>query len=159
MVSGLVIGHARDGLVEQQELRVLDEQHADLEPLLLPVAERAGNGTRPVGETDGDEDILDARAMLPPHAIEQRAPDAARCPQRQLEILEHREVLEYRRLLELAPDAEIGDGALVELGQVDLAVEEDLALVRPRLAGDDIHHRRLAGAVRTDDRAELALVR
>ena len=36
------------------------------------------------------------------------------------------------------------------------ALEEDVAVVRPRLAGDDVHHRRLAGAVRADDGAHLA---
>src|SRR5947208_10583234 len=36
------------------------------------------------------------------------------------------------------------------------AVEIDIPLVRPRLAGDHIHHGGLAGAVRADDRAHLA---
>ena len=38
-----------------------------------------------------------------------------------------------------------------------LAVEKHLAGVRPRLAGYDVHHRRLAGAVGSDDGAHLAL--
>ena len=45
---------------------------------------------------------------------------------------------------------------LVELGQVGAAVEQHVALVRPGLAGDDVHHGGLAGAVRADDRAHLA---
>jgi hypothetical protein len=44
------------------------------------------------------------------------------------------------------------------LGEVDQPVEEHLALVGPRLAGDDVHHRRLAGTIRPDDGAHLALV-
>src|SRR4029077_17902969 len=36
------------------------------------------------------------------------------------------------------------------------SVEIDFTLVRPRLAGDDVHHRGFAGAVWTDDRAHLA---
>ena len=45
---------------------------------------------------------------------------------------------------------------LVELGQVDARRRRALALVGPGLAGDDVHHRRLAGAVRADDGAHLA---
>ena len=45
---------------------------------------------------------------------------------------------------------------LVQLGEIVAAVEIDVALVGPRLAGDDVHHRRLAGAVGADDRAHLA---
>ena len=47
---GLGVGHAGDRLVDQQQLRVLRQQHADLEPLLLAVRERrrrAGRGARP----------------------------------------------------------------------------------------------------------------
>ena len=45
---------------------------------------------------------------------------------------------------------------LVELGEVVAALEEDVAVVGPGLAGDDVHHRGLAGAVRADDGAHLA---
>src|SRR5262249_23520627 len=58
--------------------------------------------------------------------------------------------------LELPPDAERGDLGLVELGEVGPAVEHHLALVGPRLAGDDVHHGGLAGAVGADDGAHLA---
>ena len=34
-VVGLGIGHAGDRFVDQQQLRILRKQHADLEPLLL----------------------------------------------------------------------------------------------------------------------------
>jgi len=64
--------------------------------------------------------------------------------------------LEHGRLLELAADAELGDLGLVLLGQIHLAVEEHLAAIGPGLAGDDVHHRRLAGAVRADNGAKLA---
>jgi hypothetical protein len=63
---------------------------------------------------------------------------------------------EHRRLLELAADAELGDPGLVEPGQIGDAVEQHGALVRPGLAGDDVHHGGLAGAVGADDGAHLA---
>ena len=43
--AGLVrflVGHAGGGFIDEQELRVLREEHADFEPLLLAVRERAG---------------------------------------------------------------------------------------------------------------------
>jgi hypothetical protein len=64
-----------------------------------------------------------------------------------------REVLENSRPLKVSADAEVGDLSLVEATQVSRALKEDLARIWPGLAGDHIHHRRLAGAVRTDDRA------
>ena len=43
--AGLVrflVGHAGGGFIHEEELGVLGEEHADLEPLLLAVGERAG---------------------------------------------------------------------------------------------------------------------
>ena len=48
------------------------------------------------------------------------------------------------------------DGRFVEPRQVGIVAEDDLARIRARLAGDDIHHRRFAGAVGTDQRAHFA---
>ena len=39
---GFLVGHAGHRLVEQQQLGVLHQQHADLQPLLLAVREQAG---------------------------------------------------------------------------------------------------------------------
>ena len=89
-------------------------------------------------------------------AKEQRRAHAAVGLERELEVLEHRQVLEHGRLLELAADADRGDLVLAQAQQVDRRAEERLAGVGPGLAGDDVHHRRLAGAVRADDAAHLA---
>ena len=65
-------------------------------------------------------------------------------------------LLEHRRLLELAADAGVRDLGLAQARQVDGLAEERGAGVGPRLAGDHVHHRRLAGAVGADDAAQLA---
>jgi hypothetical protein len=87
-----------------------------------------------------------------------RGAHAAVGAQRQLEVLEHAELLVHRGLLELAADADLRDVGLAQAQQVDVAAEEDLAAVGPGLAGDAVHHRRLAGAVGADDAAQLAHV-
>ena len=68
-------------------------------------------------------------------------------------------LLEHGRLLELAADAQAGDLGLVE-AQSGRCVwpKKTLAAVRPGLAGDDVHHGGLAGAVGADDAAQLAVV-
>jgi hypothetical protein len=81
------------------------------------------------------------------------APDALVGLHRQFEVLEHRVVLENRRLLELAADADVRDLGFGEPRQVNGLTEEDRPFVGPRLAGDDVHHRRLAGAVGSNDAA------
>ncbi|MNR01919.1 hypothetical protein D3C85_1177480 [compost metagenome] len=39
---GFSVGHARHRLIEQQQLRVLHQQHADLQELLLTVGQQTG---------------------------------------------------------------------------------------------------------------------
>src|SRR5229473_3111784 len=155
---GLAVGHAGDRLVEQQELAVVDQQHADLEPLLLAVAQRAGRLLTLLGQPDALQGSPDALAPLLGQAGKQRPPGAAAVGEGEFEVIENGQVFENGRPLKLAPDAEIGDRRLVEPGQIGVAAKEHLARIRTRLAGDDIHHRRLAGAVGADDRAQLALL-
>ena len=117
---GLGVGHAGDRLVDQQQLRVLGQQHADLQPLLLAVAKVGGEVAAPVGQADGLEDLLDARLSRRRPAVEQRRERRRASPvQRQSRLSSDRVALEHGRLLELAADAELGDVRLVVLGQVD----------------------------------------
>jgi hypothetical protein len=62
---GLLVGHAGDGFVHQQQLRVLHEQHADLQPLLLAVAQQAREVVRADGEADLLHGLLDAARASP----------------------------------------------------------------------------------------------
>ncbi len=153
---GLLVGHAGHRLVEQQQLGVLHQQHADLEPLLLAVAQQAGGAPRLVLQVDQRQHLADAVELLAAQAVEQRGAHAAVGLQRELEVLEHGQLLVDRRLLELAADAGLRDLRLGQAQQVDVAAERDAAAVGPRLAGDAVHHRRLAGAVGADDAAQLA---
>ena len=119
-LGGLVrfgIGHAGDRLVHQQEARVLGKQHADLQPLLLTVAEDAGRQAPLFGEADGGEDrtrcVRRSSAVLRAKSENRgrRSPARAR---RKLSLDGVR--LEDGGLLELSPDAEAGDGRLHPAG-------------------------------------------
>ena len=60
-----LFGHPRRRLVEQQELRVGRDQHADFEPLPLAMRKRVGRIVGLVGEFDEFEDLPDALVLLP----------------------------------------------------------------------------------------------
>src|SRR6185437_16243368 len=110
----LDVGHSRDRLVDQEQLWILRQQHADFEPLLLAVRQASGQPIARIGETDGLQHLLDAPGLAPALAPEQRAADAVIDVERKQEIILDRVALEYGRLLELAADAELGDAGLVE---------------------------------------------
>src|SRR5690606_16039865 len=84
---GLAVGHAGDRLVDQQELGVLGEQHADLEPLLLAVAEAGGEVAFAGGEADGVEDLVDAGDVVVSGDVGEGGEDAARLVQGELEVV------------------------------------------------------------------------
>jgi len=109
-----------------------------------------------IRQADGFEHLVDALGFGIVAAPEQRALDAMIDVEREQEIVLHGLAFKYRRLLEFSADAEFGDAGLVEAGQIGDAVEQHRPLVRLGLAGDDVHHRGLAGAVRADDGAHLA---
>ena len=153
---GFVIGHAGHRFVEQQQLGLLHQQHADLQPLLLAVAEHAGLAVNFAGQVDGVQDAGQPVALRAVEPEEQGVLHALVRLERQLQVLEHRQLLEHRGLLELAANPQLGDLRLVVAQQVDGGAEEHRAFVGPGLAGDDVHHRGLACAIGADDAAQLA---
>ncbi len=153
---GFVVAHAGNRLVQQQQPRFLHQQHADFQPLLLAVRQQARRAAGLAGQVDQRQRFGDAVALCRVQAREQAAAHALVGLHRQFEVFEHRVVLEHGRLLELAADAGVGDLGFAQSRQVDRLAEENRPLVGPRLAGDDVHHRGLAGAVGPDDAAQFA---
>src|SRR5207244_3434821 len=72
-------------------------------------------------------------------------------------FLRHGPVQEQRQGLERAGDALRRDAVRIEPDEA-LAVEQDLALVRPVDARDEVEERRLPGSVRADHADDLSLV-
>ena len=60
-LGGLVAlgdAHAGDRLVEHQQLGILDQQHADLQPLLLAVAQGFGRTIEMILKEDHPRDLV-----------------------------------------------------------------------------------------------------
>ena len=110
------------GSSTSSSLRLLHEQHADLEPLLLPVREQPGRrGPRRPSRPIVSQDVAAMRSRCSSSRAARRACARTRLSalQRELEVLEHRVVLEHRRLLELAADARARDLRLRHAREVD----------------------------------------
>ncbi len=82
-------------------------------------------------------------------------PHGAVARQRQFQILECAVPFEHGGLLEFAADARLRNLGLGQFQQIQRLAEPCRAMVGARLAGDDIHHGGLAGAVRADDATQL----
>ena len=116
----LGVGHAGDRLVDQQQLRVLRQQHADLEPLLLAVRQVGGERLRAVREPDRCRGSRRCASRLGAGVPRRTACRRRRAVavEREQQVVRDGVALEHGRLLELAADAEVGDRRLVERGEV-----------------------------------------
>ena len=76
---GLGIAHARDRLIEQHQLGLLCQQHADLEPLLLAVTEIPRQIRLTLGQPDGLQRGLDPGQLF---AANTRKQARGRCSRR-----------------------------------------------------------------------------
>ena len=150
------IRHAGNRLVEQQQLRVLHQQHADFEPLLLPVAQVPGQPVHAANELNRHQHFRQPVALLRVELEEHRCLHALIGLERQFQVFKHRELLEHRRFLELAANAQLRNLGFLVAQQINRAAEKHRAFIGPGLAGDDVHHGCLARAVRADDAAQLA---
>ena len=141
------LGVEADGrLVEQQDLGIMDQRAGDLEPALHARGQRAHRLRRPVGELDEVQHLLDAVApQLARHAEDEAM---------QLEVLAHRQAVVEARLLE--DDAEPPAGGERLSRDIGTADQRDAAVGRQDGA-EDVHQRRLAGAVGSEQREQLLL--
>src|SRR4029077_1013889 len=145
------------GLVEQQERGLLGDRHRDLEPALVAVRQGGGRLRREVVEAERGEAVVGASLARPEQGP---PPDQAEVAagaelDRDPDVLQHRELREDAGDLEGAGDAPPETGGRGERGHV-VAAKEHAARGRRQQSGDEVKQRGLAGAVRADDRAQLA---
>ena len=147
------------GSSSSSSLRLLHQQHADLQPLLLAVREQPGGALRAVLRGGSASSISPIRSRCSPRRAANSSD--ARTPlvglQRELEVLEH-------ACAARTPSAS-GTCGRCRRARSRLSRRRSRSIVWPKnaragvgpgLAGDDVHHRRLAGAVGADDAAQLA---
>ena len=152
-----VFGHAGGRLVEQQQLRIGSDQHAELEPLPFAVRQRVGRIGSLVGQFHKLEDFPDAVALRSAQPLEQRGENPAPPLQRHHDVVEHRQRLVHVRHLKLAADAGLKN--VVGRPTRDVAAGKvDRARSWLELAGDHANQRRLAGTVRAEQHAQLVLL-
>ena len=157
--------HAGHRLVEQDQLRLQRHGARELDALAQAVGQGAGGGLAHRLQVEEIDDLLHLAAML-----EFLAPRAGQPVQRSRDeivlqevmaadhdVVEHAHMMKQREVLEGAADAEPGPRVRIEAGDVLPAIEQ-LAFGRLVAARNAVDDRGLAGAVRADDREQLAIV-
>src|SRR2546430_2070226 len=140
--------HAGRRLVEQDQGRLADAGHADLEPLLHAVGEPRGGMVGPLGQTDD----LQHLGRPPPTAAIAEAEFRG-----DVQVLEHAQLHEDARHLELDAHPEPRNPERVPSRDVP-APEAHRPRVGAHAAAEDPEERRLAGTVGADQAAQLTRV-
>ena len=132
-------------LVEKQHAGFVDEGAGDLEPPLHAGRKRAHQAVAPVGKLDELQQFVDAAAApRARHAIDEAM---------EIEVLVDRQAVVEARLLEHHAEAA---PRLQRPGDDIDAVDGGAAAVGPEDGAEDVQQRRLAGAVRAEQREQFA---
>ena len=142
----------RRRLVEDEDVGSAVERLQDLDALLLADRDVVHERARVDGQAEAAGDV--AHALLGRRVVEQDA--VVRRLGREHDVLGDRHHRDQHEVLVHHADPVLDRRARrAELGL--LAVDQDLALVRVVEAVEDVHQRRLAGAVLAEERVHLAL--
>ena len=150
------------GLVQQHQLRVGHHRPAQLQQLLLPAREVAGQFLAQMGQAEEFQRLirpLQHLALARPNARrrEPGRPDrlAGLVGGYQHQVLDHRQAAVFLRDLEAAHDAEMEQLMGRHAGDV-AALEDDASAGRGLRPGDHVEGGGLAGAVRSDQPGDRA---
>ena len=148
---GLLRGEHRGRLVEDEHLRVAGERLDDLDPLLHADRQVLDDGVGVDVEAEPLGDLLDPLAGR----VEVEGAGEAGGLVAEHDVLGDGEDRHQHEVL--VDHADAGRDRVAGSGEVlDLAVEHDLALVGLVEAVEDVHQRRLAGAVLAEQAVDLA---
>ena len=81
-MQGFGIGHTSDRLVDEKQFRLLCQQHADFQPLLLAMRQAAGHARTHVFEPCRVQDVIDTillRRGIFPHQCRSYTPVVFQC--------------------------------------------------------------------------------
>ena len=148
---GLTIGHARDRLVEQQERAIVDQQHADFEPLLLTMAQITGRLPALLDKADAVECRLDTGALGRGGAAEKVRQVPRRSSSASSRLSKTARFSNTVGFWNLRPMPRLAISLSSSRLRSAVPTEKNLAGIGAGFPGDDIHHCRFAGSVRADD--------
>ena len=160
-VLGLLLVHARHGLVEQQQAGVHRQRPTELHALLHAVGQQADRQGAPGRQLEEVDDLLHAGAVRellaarladPRQGGERAVADVLVPPEHQ--VVEDGEVGEQLDVLEGPGHAEPRDRRWTHAHQL-VAVQLHRALLGPVDAGEDVEDAGLARAVGADEREQL----
>jgi hypothetical protein len=160
----LFMVEAAGGLVEQQDFRIGGQCPCELDTLLGAERQAGNGGVRDVFEVKIGEDLVDlgvdrGLGAADPAEFQRVADDIAGGAGvgADAHIVEHREIGKQRYVLEGAADADLGDP--VRRPPEDApAFHQDVAGARLIKPAQAVEQRGLAGAVRSDQAEDLALM-
>src|SRR6185312_11271315 len=162
-VDFLVV-EAAGRLVEQQDLRVCGERAGELDALLGAKRQARHRGMRHAFEVEIVEDVMNflvdgSLAPADPGELQRIADDVAGGAGMgaDADVVQYREILEEGDILEGAADADLRN-SMRRPRQNAHAFHQDIALARLIEPGEAIEESGLAGAVRTDQAKDLALM-
>ena len=121
---GFFIGHARHGLIEQQQFGVLHQQHANLQPLLLSMRQLTRHAVHAAGQMDGVQHFGQAIALFAVALKKHRVLDALVRFQGKLQVFKHRQLFKHRGFLKLAANAQLRNLRLVMAQQINGGAKE-----------------------------------
>src|SRR5690606_3075447 len=151
------VAHALRGFVEQHQLGFHGQRRGDFKGALAPVRKVDGDLVGKAAQVDQFQQFQ--RFGVEPGQAFFAAPEVERLARLALQadayIFQYGQVREHRRDLERADDAAPRDLGRTFAGDV-VAVEEDLARRRRQKLREQVETRGLAGAVRADQRVNLA---
>ena len=150
---GFFIRHTGHGLIEQKQLRVLHQQHADLQPLLLAMAQVSSHAVHAALKMNRLQHLCQAITLRGAKLEKQSILHCFVCLERQLQILKNSELLKHSWFLEFSANAHLRNLRFIETQQINRRAEKNRTTVRAGFTSDDVHHRRLTGAVGADDAA------
>ncbi len=137
-------------------MRVLHQQHADLQKLLLSVGKQSGTAIALTAKPQQNQHLVNAVALLAAERGPQARPDGPVGFHGDFEVFPYGQRFKHGRLLELTANALTGDGRRFQGCQIDGLIVNSFPAFWPGFAGDHVHQRGFTGAVRANDAAQFS---
>ena len=150
---GFLVGQSGGRFIDEQQLGAGEDQHADLQPLALAVAEKLDRPVDVVDQANPFKDLVDLLGFPGCGCHLQVPQQLLPAGQGQFHVLSHVKSIKDRGGLELASDSLPGDIDFAGPGDVGSS-EFDTALADRSLAADHVTEGGLAGTIGSDDHVQ-----